>query len=98
MSSLTVMTMMMILLMIRPGEGGTFCRLASQSAGRLAGRETLTLSAKKKLRVQPPRIFKGKNRKSKSMSILWHLTGAIDPTSILILIALFEFGLQKRFV
>ena len=28
--------------------------------------------------------------------ILWHLIGAITPTSILIFIAAFEFGLQKR--
>ena len=33
MSNLTVMAMMMILMMIRPGEGGTFCWLASQPAG-----------------------------------------------------------------
>ena len=30
MSNLTIMTMMMILMMIRPGEGDTFCWLASQ--------------------------------------------------------------------
>ena len=29
--------------------------------------------------------------------ILWHLIGAITPTSILIFIAAFEFGLQKLF-
>ena len=39
MSNLTIMTMMMILMMIRPGEGGTFCWLASQPAGRPAGRK-----------------------------------------------------------
>ena len=37
MSNLTIMTMMMILMMIRPGEGGTFCWLASQPAGRPPG-------------------------------------------------------------
>ena len=43
MSNLTIMTMMMILMMIRPGEGGTFCWLASQPASRLAGRTLHTL-------------------------------------------------------
>ena len=33
MSNSTIMTMMMILMMIRPEEGGTFCWLASQPAG-----------------------------------------------------------------
>ena len=42
-SKLTIMTMMMmmILMIIRPGEGETFCWLASQPAGRLAGRDTI---------------------------------------------------------
>ena len=38
MSNLTIMTMMLILMMIRPGEGGTFCWLADQLAGWLPGR------------------------------------------------------------
>ena len=38
MSNLTIVTMMMILMMIRPGEGGTFCWLTSQPASRPAGR------------------------------------------------------------
>ena len=45
MSNLTVLTMT-ILMMIRPREGGTFCWLAGQPVGQLAGRGTLTLSEK----------------------------------------------------
>ena len=39
--------------------------------------------------------FREKNRIFKWMIIPWHLIGAITPTSILIFIAAFEFGLQK---
>ena len=94
MSNLTIMTMMMILMMIRPGEGGTFCWLAGQPAGQLAGRGTLTLSEKNSS-IPITQDFRRKNRSFTSLIIFCHLAGALNPTSILIFIALFDCALQK---
>ena len=93
MSNLTIMTMMMILMMIRPGEGGTFCWLASQPAGRLAGRWD-TYLVRKNSRFRKPRIFE-KNIKWGTIDHFLWFWGVLTPTSILIFIALFDCALQK---
>ena len=95
MSNLTIMTMMMILMMIRPGEGGTFCWLASQPASWPAGWPWDTYLVRKKSSIPKTQDLLEKINNFEPLIILWHLIGAITPTSILIFIAAFEFGLQK---
>ena len=91
MSNLTIMTMMMILMMIRPGEGGTFCWLASQPAGQPWN----TYLVRKKSSIPKTQDLLENINNFEPLIILWHLINAINPTSILIFIAAFEFGLQK---
>ena len=106
MSNLTIMTMMMILMMIRPGEGGTFCWLASQPAGQLTGRGTLTLSEKNSSIPgdldfrKKSSITKTQDQQEKISNFEIHkkLLGpceVLTPTSILIFIALFDSALPK---
>ena len=94
MSNLTIMTMMMILMMIRPGEGGTFCWLASQPTGWPHSPHSPHL-VRKKSSIPKSQDLLEKISNLEPLIILWHLIGAITPTSILIFIAAFEFGLQK---
>ena len=91
MSNLTIMTMMMILMMIRPGEGGTFFWLASQPAGWPHSPHLVW----KKSSIPKTQDLLEKINNFEPLIILWHLINAITPTSILIFIAAFEFGLQK---
>ena len=90
MSNLTIMTMMMILMMIRPGEGGTFCWLASQPHSPHS-----QYLVRKKSSIPKSQDLVEKISNFEPLIILCHLINAITPTSILIFIAAFEFGLQK---
>ena len=94
MSNLTIITMMMILMMIRPGEGGTFFWLASQPAGWPHSPHSPHL-VRKKSSIPKSQDLLEKISNFEPLIILWHLINAITPTSILIFIAAFEFGLQK---
>ena len=51
--------------------------------------------ARKKSSIPKSQDLLEKIRNLKPLIILWHLINAITPTSILIFIAAFEFGLQK---
>ena len=91
MSNLTIMTMMMILMMIRPGEGGTFCWLASQPAGRPWN----TYLVRKKSSIPKTQDLQEKISNFEIHKKLLGPCEVLTPTSILIFIAAFEFGLQK---
>ena len=51
--------------------------------------------ARKKSSIPKSQDLLEKINNFEPLIILWHLIGAITPTSILIFIAAFEFGLQK---
>ena len=93
MSNLTIMTMMMILMMIRPGEGGTFFWLASQPAGHTL--RTLRTLSEKKSSIPKTQDLQEKISNFEIHKKLLGPCEVLTPTSILIFIAAFEFGLQK---
>ena len=90
MSNLTIMTMMMILMMIRPGEGGTFCWLASQPHSPHS-----QYLVRKKSSIPKTQDLQEKISNFEIHKKLLGPCEVLTPTSILIFIAAFEFGLQK---